>query len=209
MKFARSAFVFACLFVASSAFGQRFTTVQLPTYQVFSINTTVSVPDRGAVYLGGVNRSASGSTRRGGLLNSSRGFGSGSAASGVSVSAYIHDFEAMDKAVLAEAYARRARRNASTTATAATGLSLDSRSIQTRAPRVSDQRKLATSQETARVKRAYNDFALAKRLLTKGKTGAARIMLRNARQNGDENLQVQIEETLASLSSPAPRLANR
>ena len=46
--------------VSASAFGQQGTAVQLPTFSYFTTNTTVSVPDRGSVYLGGVNRAASG-----------------------------------------------------------------------------------------------------------------------------------------------------
>ena len=38
---------------AAPAIGQ---VVQLPTFDSFSVNTTVSVPDRGSVYLGGVDR---------------------------------------------------------------------------------------------------------------------------------------------------------
>jgi hypothetical protein len=34
--------------------------VQLPTYSSFRTNTTISVPDRGSVYTGGINRAADG-----------------------------------------------------------------------------------------------------------------------------------------------------
>src|SRR5207244_3656119 len=35
-------------------------TVQLPTFTFFSVGTTVSVPDQGAAFLGGVNRASQG-----------------------------------------------------------------------------------------------------------------------------------------------------
>ena len=46
----------------STSWGQ---TVQLPTFQSFSVQTTVSVPDRGSIYLGGVNRAGYRSTSSG------------------------------------------------------------------------------------------------------------------------------------------------
>ena len=50
----------AMLLGAGETAAQTATTVQLPTYSFFSVGTTVSVPDRGSVYMGGVNRSAMG-----------------------------------------------------------------------------------------------------------------------------------------------------
>ena len=83
------------------------TTVQLPSFSVFSVNTTVSVPDRGGMYLGGVSHARDGSTTRGFGPLANRGVGSDRAASGVSVHATIHDLDELDKAVLAEAAAKR------------------------------------------------------------------------------------------------------
>ncbi len=45
--------------------GQAPTTVQLPTFQQFSLQTSVVAPDRGSMVLGGVNRAASGSSSTG------------------------------------------------------------------------------------------------------------------------------------------------
>jgi len=83
------------------------TTVQLPSFSVFSVNTTVSVPDRGGMYLGGVSRARDGSTTRGFGPLANRGIGSDRAASGISVHATIHDLDELDQAVLAEAAAKR------------------------------------------------------------------------------------------------------
>lgn len=62
-------FCAAGLCFAESAYGQL--TVQLPTINVFNINTVVSVPDGGTISLGGVNRYSAGRTSRGvpGLSN--------------------------------------------------------------------------------------------------------------------------------------------
>jgi hypothetical protein len=84
--------------------------VQLPTFRYFSVNTTVSVPDRGSAILGGVNRSSSGTTTRGigPLRNRASGREVGSSAA--SVHATIIDLDELDREVLAEAARRREAR---------------------------------------------------------------------------------------------------
>jgi hypothetical protein len=82
------------------------TTVQLPSFSFFSVNTTVSVPDSGGAFLGGVNRARDASTTRGFGPLANRGLGGDRLASGVSVHATIIDHEELDKAVLAAAAAR-------------------------------------------------------------------------------------------------------
>ena len=73
-------------------------TVQLPTFHQFSVSTTVSVPDRGSTQLGGVRRSATGSNRFGTPgLPGNRSGGAGVQGGGATVSAQIHDFDAMDQ----------------------------------------------------------------------------------------------------------------
>ena len=90
--------------VAPSALAQRRppTSVQLPTIRYFGVGTTVWVPDRGSAYLGGVNRARSGSGQFGAPLLpfGNRAGGSSVGATGASVSAYVHDFRAMDEALL-------------------------------------------------------------------------------------------------------------
>jgi len=91
--------------------------VQLPTFRRFTVNTTVSVPDRGTAQLGGVTTARSGSTtnsvpilgRLPGLnrVFRNRGFGSESSVSRSFVKATIIDLEEMDQAVLARARAMR------------------------------------------------------------------------------------------------------
>jgi hypothetical protein len=81
------------------------TTVQLPTFSQFSINTTVSVPDRGSISLGGNDSGVDRTISRGPIRN--RSLSSSRAASGVSVSATIIDHAELDRAVLAEAATRR------------------------------------------------------------------------------------------------------
>ena len=92
--------------------------IQLPTYDIFGVSTTVVVPDGGSILLGGVNRSAYGSTTRGvpGLskvpganrLFTNRAIGRETSSTTASVTVQIHDFQAMDEALLAEARGRTA-----------------------------------------------------------------------------------------------------
>ena len=84
-------------------------TVQLPTFEQFGVSTTVVVPDRGSLFLGGVNGSSRGGSRFGpgvpGLGN--RGMGRAIDAGGMSISATIIDHSEIDRALLAEAARRR------------------------------------------------------------------------------------------------------
>jgi hypothetical protein len=83
------------------------TTVQLPTFRFFTVNTTVSVPDRGAAYLGGLSGARDTSSTRGLGPLRSRSTSSGRSASMMSVYATIIDHAELDRAVLAEAASRR------------------------------------------------------------------------------------------------------
>ena len=81
--------------------------VQLPTFSQFSTATTVSVPDRGSVLLGGVDRAATGRNEFGTPLAPLPGFGNRSigsnrSAASTRVSVFIHDFEAMDEYLLSQ-----------------------------------------------------------------------------------------------------------
>ena len=89
--------------LSGTALGQRQTTVQLPTFSSFGVDTTVSVPDGGSTYLGGVDRASSGSNQFGAAPFApfgNRSIGSQQSASGMQVSAYVHDFQAMDEYLL-------------------------------------------------------------------------------------------------------------
>ena len=76
--------------------------VQLPTFGYSTAPTTVSVPDRGGVYMGGIKRSSSGRIESGAPLLpfKNRSIGNQTSASSFSVHAFIHDFDAMDEAAL-------------------------------------------------------------------------------------------------------------
>jgi len=113
----KQVFVLVCLACVSVAVVAQAQVVQLPTFHSFSVSTTVSVPDRGAAYLGGVSRGAWSSSSRGvpgfgkvpGLnrLFTNRGSGSSVSSSHAYATATIIDHAEMDRTLLAEAAARR------------------------------------------------------------------------------------------------------
>jgi len=71
-------------------------TVQLPTMRVFSLDTTVAVPDQGSAYLGGIGRSAQSSSSRG-PLSTGRAYGSSTTQGTARVNASIIDLEELDR----------------------------------------------------------------------------------------------------------------
>jgi hypothetical protein len=91
-----------CLTSAGSA-----QVVQLPEVHQFSASTTVSVPDYGGAYLGGVNRAAQGSAMRGWGVPRARGFGSSVSGGGVSVHVTVIDHAELDARILAEGSSKR------------------------------------------------------------------------------------------------------
>ncbi|MEI8382695.1 MAG: hypothetical protein WCJ09_21365 [Planctomycetota bacterium] len=74
-------------------------TVQQPVVRSTSVGTTVSVPDRGSVFLGGVT-SAEASRQSYGPLRTGTSRGYSLSASSVSASVRIIDLQAMDEAIL-------------------------------------------------------------------------------------------------------------
>ncbi len=189
------------------------TTVQLPSFSIFSVNTTVSVPDGGGMYLGGVNRARDGSTSRGFGPFANRGIGGDRMASGVSVQATIIDHDELDRAVLAEAAARRAPADPDTAKAAllsrhvgrdatciaatsgrATGGSSDSvAAIRAKNAAAADER----ASEAARY------FAQAQQAEADGKPAVAKIYYQMVVRRDAGMLKQQAEERLTTLAPKA------
>lgn len=81
------------------------TTVQLPTFNFFTVTTTVSVPDRGGTSLGGIKRSSDGRNEFGAPLSplGNRSIGSERQAANMSVHVTIHNLDELDQDILARA----------------------------------------------------------------------------------------------------------
>lgn len=76
--------------------------LQLPTFGYSGVATTVSVPDRGGVIMGGVTTSSSSYNESGAPLSPfrNRAWGRSTTANTYSAHVYVHDFEAMDAELL-------------------------------------------------------------------------------------------------------------
>lgn len=89
-----------CLLNACDAFAQRIT-VQEPAFETFGVGTTVSVPDRGRISLGGVSRGQmSRSTYGYGPFRSGANMGLSTQSTSVGVGVRIHDLAEMDRQAL-------------------------------------------------------------------------------------------------------------
>ena len=170
------------------------TVVQLPTIRNFGMSTTVSVPDRGRVYLGGINRSHSSSSRRRIPLSplSSRSYSRGTSSNGASVSAFVHDFDEMDRAILSQATSRAS--NAATKPNQLSGI--DSQEQTHQLPRVSDVRRHMAAKKAAQYAVAAAHIRTAVRFENAGKYTAARVKYRAAYANSKPEWQMKIRSRL-------------
>src|SRR5688572_22860929 len=220
------------LFISvTSVSAQAPTTVQLPVIQVFSVNTTVSVPDGGGALLGGINRAADGSVTRGlplgsklpglGRLAGNRGIGSTRSASNMSVHATIIDHQELDAAVLAEAAARRGSLQAVDRAALATQQKAGyiTRNLAQADRPIAVDAKLAAQPSVEEIRRrneiaAANRSAEAEAYFAKGqaaeaeqKPGVAKIYYQMAARRAQDGLEAQAEARLAALASPGQTIA--
>jgi hypothetical protein len=186
----------AVLAVARGAAGQA---VQLPTFHFFSLSTTVSVPDGGDAMLGGIGRSSSGRAERGVLGLPSRPFDNvatagTSAASNVSASATIHDFEATDKALLGQGQKKAA------TARRPSPLLATRQDSAAPLQSITAIRAQQAAEDAARQQEAGATLARARQLLAEGKTNVARIYFQSAIKKSADKSDVH-EQALAALRS--------
>lgn len=191
----RSAFLASLitLILVPHANAQLTTTVQLPTFRVFSVNTTVSVPDRGSVYLGGVNRTAEGSTRRGVPLlpNTNRSFGKETSTSGVRASAYIHDLDEMD---------RQIRGSVASSSVSSSAPPIQPAALDHRLARVSDIRQRVQARKESQLAIAHARIKDAVRLELQGKYAAAKTKYRAAYAHAKPEWQTKITQRLRKIN---------
>jgi hypothetical protein len=218
----RSWFLAAVGFCCSATIvcAQAPTTVQLPTFQVFSVNTTVSVPDGGGALLGGIKRAADSSTTRGrGPLLGNRGIASTRSASNMSVHATIIDHQELDAAVLAEAAARRGSLSLNDKQELATQQKANyiSRNLarveqpvieaKPAAPSVEEIRRRNELAAANRDAEAAAYFAKAQAAEAEQKPGVAKIYYQMVARRPAGDLRSQAETRLAALNSPPKTLA--
>lgn len=197
-------------------------TIQLPTQRIVGIGTTVSVPDRGSMYLGGIGQSQTGSDSRGvplfgkvplvDRLFRNRAIGSNTGSSGLAVNVMIHDMNEMDQALLAAAaeregkspqtllIARRAQELGST-------LTSEEKSSTRRSPgnatsiaaiRAEQQRDRAAADQEA-----LDLLAQAREAVQDNKPGLAKIYLRMAAKRGSSDVAYEARQVFDEIQRAA------
>lgn len=180
-------------------------TVQLPTFRVTGVQTTVLVPDRGSVYLGGVTDasiygSSYGSPFGGSLPGlrrnlGNRTFGRSVATSDFWVSATIIDHAELDRAVLAEAERRQQLRRQPTVA------------AELSQPRLQPRPQLrgAASHPATEADRVDVYLDRARRAEADGQPQIAKIFYQRIAKHGTASQQRLAEARLAALESKSKR----
>jgi len=166
------------------------TTVQLPTFSFFTVQTTVSVPDGGGASLGGIGRAGDRSTTRGIGPLKNRGLASTRGASSMTVHARIIDNHELDEAVLAQADAKRG----STAGQASSGT--NTQPFESVAA-IRERNAVAVAQKTSE---AAEYFAKAQKAEADGKAGAAKIYYQMVIRRDKGSLKEQAQTRLAALA---------
>lgn len=191
--------MFACGLPSAAA--QLPTTVQLPSYSVHAVSTTVSAPDRGSIGLSGFGGSSLGSTAFGPSFGPrSRGFGRQTSASRTSVHATVHDFDALDRQSL-----DRARRSYGS-ATGRSGRSAygdTSSAAQAPAGSVAEARRLHAVELAAAENEALKYLNQAERAAARGKPQVASVLYQMAERRATGELKAKIRSRLAALKLAA------
>jgi hypothetical protein len=99
----------ACVLVGLSPARAQHINVQEPSLETFGVATTVSVPDRGRMSLGGVRRSASARAMYG-PVRTGHSMGFNDQGTGLSIQARVHDLAELDQAALEAAERTRKAR---------------------------------------------------------------------------------------------------
>ena len=201
--------VFSCG-LTGAASAQAPTTVQLPTFSFFTVNTSVSVPDSGGTYLGGLLRGRDSSSMRGlapfpGLA--SRGIASERSAGGMSIRAWIHDFRKLDDTLLAEAAAKRRETDPVAIKGEALAESLKKSPAGNPAAEepllsVAEIRRQNEQQDQARREEALGYFTKAEEYRTAGKLGLAKMNYQRAAARDSGKVKEAALKRIAQLQNP-------
>jgi hypothetical protein len=210
--------------VGSPAFGQAQvpTTVQLPTFRFFTVQTSVSVPDGGGAYLGGLKTARDSSLTRGFGPFRNRGIGSDRGAGAMSVHARIIDLKEMDDAILAEAAAGKtgaaafdpdaaraellSRHVGKTFTSTAASLSAAPEPLAGSVAAIRAQNAAAAE---ARAAEAAQYFAKAQAAETEGKPAVAKYYYQMVARRDRGQLQQQSLERIAAIDAGSKSGSNR
>jgi hypothetical protein len=204
----------------------RLGTVQLPTFNFFTVNTTVEVPDSGGGVLGGVGSAASGCNGQGIPGLGSRPFtnvagGSSRAGGSVSVTAEIHDLEAMDRKLLGEDFDRTADATTAADALAVRRLPIMLRPIigpkpqaraelaadSTGSSSIADIRRQQAVEDSAAQEEAQRLFEQAAELQSAGKSGVAKVYYQMVAHRATGDLKERAVAAIRELTQPAQEVS--
>lgn len=182
--------------------------VQLPTFSFFGTSTTVSVPDRGSVYMGGVNRASTGLNEFGTPLLpfrpfKNRAFGMERSASSTWMSVYVHDFEAMDEYLLSQPTGRFPHGVAPGVTNIVGSRPEADAGPPSPAVSVAQLREKHAAEQEVRAQEAVAFFERGKKAEAEGKANVARIYYQMANRRASDDLKQQIAARL-SLIDNAP-----
>jgi hypothetical protein len=176
---------------AGSVRAQAPTTVQLPSFHFFTVNTSVMVPDRGTMVLGGIGGSGQGSYSSGpGFFPGNRATGSTSGASQMSIHVQIHDLHEMDELLLAQSRARAGLTAVQPPPTTAGAQS------------VADAKREHAQEQAQIPSDAAQYFARGQAAEAQGQTGAAKVWYQMASRRATGELKTAIDARYAALLAP-------
>lgn len=173
--------------------------VQLPTFRQFSISTTVVVPDSGTAYLGGISGATSG-RRRGAFGNAALGGGRQAGMAGIT--AQVHDFAALDAAVLQQAAPKPPSSAAPNRGDFAARLH---NALGRDASPASAGNVASPPEPPSRADQAQADFQRAEQAAAQGKTALAAAYYRRVAGLNLGPLSQQAHRRLAALAAPSSR----
>ena len=177
-------FVLMGLFVARTASAQ--ITVQQPVVSQTGVSTTVSVPDRGQVFLGGVSSAQSGRIQNGPIPTvTSRGFSR--QATSITTNVYIHDLQAMDEALLNSPSLQATNPNTTTRA------QTSNLATRLKAPRAADREPSPGEPEDSGAKAAKFE-QLALKAEKAGKVGVAKLHWQVAAKYGSKQAESRLAQ---------------
>ncbi len=179
-----------------SAYGQ---VVQLPTLNTFSMDTSVMVPDRGTMSLGGNGYGAYGSSQRG-PLPIGPNYGSTRSAAGVSVSATIIDLNELDRLIRSQANSSQAAVDLSPAKSTVSKFRHTNKGIPTRVPDYAYLMQLS-SMDAQPVESSLDDtryyLSLAEVARQRGQWASVELFYKLAWQSLPPKNQLAARETLA------------
>ena len=181
------------------------TTVQLPTFHVFTVQTTVSVPDRGGLALGGISRGADGRVMLGPLGN--RATASNRGAGGVSATATIIDNQDIDQAILASG--RATVPDAASVKANAIAAQVKASATAPPAGSVAAIRQQNAEKAEQKNRELAQLYASAERAEASGKQALARAYYGMVARQGSGELKQHAEKRLAALTEKSAAYAGR